>query len=258
MGEKSSMKLKDIDFNSIKQLHKEYVEKKRYKIDENILTEQILNYGHEHHDEKIVYFKATLINSFYSTRMGADRIYSAAIKICNSDLDFEKIIQEGPEKNLDKLSNFLDKVAKGKEYQMDEKEPHPYSFFTKYLAIHNRILHGNTFKSQFPIYDNLVERVIKHSDMYTEFCKSDDFKNNKNEKLGKDLRKYKNLYYTIKHFSEKMNFNFNFTDTDQVLWLLGKYIYPPRKNKEKQVIRNIDFLTSQQLIEEIKKELFPR
>lgn len=251
---KYSFKLPDdINFREIKELHDKYSIKLRYSIDENILKKAINHYGNEHKDIEIVYFKSTLINSFYSTRMGADLVYFAAKKICDFDLDLGKIICEGPtESNLDSLSGLLNKISEDAVAKANEKGYHPYSFFTKYIAIHNRILHGNTVKSKFPIYDNLVEKVIKHLDIYEKFCKSSDFTN-----VGKDLRIYKNLYYTIKYFAGKMNFD-NFTDTDQVLWLLGKYIYPPRKNKEKQVIRNIDFSTSQQLIEEIKKELFPR
>lgn len=200
----------------INDMYKKYMKvSKRYALDEALLDRQITSNSHTK-DE--AYFKATLINSFYSTRMGADRVYSAAQKIESKKELIQKIIDYGIQNNLEAITKFFEKEEEKETY-------HPYSFFTKYLAIHRRILKQ---KYDLPIYDSFVEKIIKHSDLYhakefNKYLKEND--------CTKNFKHYNTLYRTIEYFANKLTKG-NFTDLDHILWLLGKTIYGEGKTLE--------------------------
>ena len=210
------MKMKNIELKKeycekIKEQYERYVKiSERYNADGELLKKHITNNSHTSSE---AYFKATLNSSCYSTRMGADRIYAAAQKIKDKKETIGKIIDEGPEKHLNFLTKFLLKEKDTKQYL-------PYSFFTKYFAIHQMYV-GKGKQVNCPIYDSFVEKVIKHSDIYEE----DDFKKYREENdCNRNLRNYKNLYWTIQYFADKLTEG-NFTDLDHILWLLGKTIF---------------------------------
>lgn len=225
MSTNKSIKLKGKEFKTLLKLHKKYIKyRKRYETDEDLLRKHIKEFLHEHTDLSVVYFKSTLINSFFSTRMGADLVYNTAEKICKVEIDLQKIIEDGPENHLEELTSSFDK-KNGPQI----KNYHPFSFFTKYLAIHSKVLSTN---SKFPIYDHLVEKVIKNSDLYSEFTKSKDYKDSQ---CGRNLKKYKNLYYTLKYFSKHTKCDFS--SLDKVLWLIGKAKFSKNKDPELKSIK---------------------
>lgn len=217
----------------INDMYKEYMEvSKRYATDEALLDRQITSNSHTK-DE--AYFKATLINSFYSTRMGADRVYAAAQKIESKKELIQKIIEYGIQDNLEEITKFLEKEEEKKTY-------HPYSFFTKYLAIHRRLLGEK--KHDLPIYDSFVEKIIKHSDLYH---KEEFNKYLKANHCTKNFKHYNTLYWTIQYFAQKLTQG-DFTDLDHILWLLGKTIYGGGKTLD-------DFNSNKDIEDAIKESI---
>lgn len=230
----------------IKELYDGYMRvSKRYSMDEDLLDRKITSNSHTK-DE--AYFKATLINSFYSTRMGADYVFAAANKISDENELLTQIIDKGinedDEDTWTKLDRFFTKMPKEKineEKGNKADNYHPYSFFTKYLAIHRRILKQ---KHDLPIYDSFVEKIIKHSDLYhekefTEYLKEHG--------CAKNFKHYDTLYWTIKYFAKELTEG-NFTDLDHILWLLGKTIYGGGKTLD-------DFNSNKDIEDAIKESI---
>ena len=139
----------------------------RYAADEKLL-EKHLKYDN-FRDKNYIYLISTLINSFYSTRMGADRLYATAIEFSDHGKFIEQILnQDRPLNNtqLDRIQKTLCqklKLRKTEEKLRGEgKEFTSYSFATKFLAIHSKYSSiGKKYVSLFPIYDGQVKTVIK-------------------------------------------------------------------------------------------------
>ena len=217
------IKLKGKNLKPFLKLHQKYIlNRKRYEIDESLLREHIKRLSANHKQLQVVYFKSTLINSFFSTRMGADLVFDTAQKICGIEESLQQIIQKGPSENLEKLTSCFEQLKnKG-----GNRNYYPFSFFTKYLAIHSRILSKEDI-SKFPIYDRLVEKVIKNSDIYSQFTQS---KHYKDTHCGRNLKQYQNLYHTLEYFSKCTKCDF--TSLDKILWLIGKAKFSPNKAPE--------------------------
>ena len=115
-------------------------------------------------DKNYVYFISTLINSFYSTRMGADRLYATAMMLVENGKDIEKILkQEQPlsDEQLDMIQNISNKKLSLRKTEGEGNQFKSYSFTTKFLAIHSKYRKGGGYISLFPIYDGQVQLVIK-------------------------------------------------------------------------------------------------
>lgn len=206
-------------------------------------------------DKNYVYFISTLINSFYSTRMGADRLYATAIKFSRNGQFIDQILKcERPLNNtlLNKIKKTLcNKLhlrktetklrGKGNEFKS-------YSFATKFLAIHSKYsLIGGEYISLFPIYDGQVDIVIKKYklnkiEILKKFIEKFNFSNSKEwltfNQYCKD-NKIKTIHlddYT--QFYKLMNLlssstELNLSQIDRLFWKLGDEI-KKRKKEEKQ------------------------
>lgn len=198
----------------IKLAHQELLKKTRYSIDETLLA-QYINNSHILHN---AYFKATLINAFYSTRMGADLVYQAAKHIANHEKLITHIIRKDElnEDDLTNINEFCHQKLSRDRLDESKEDYNPYSFFTKYLAIHDRIVNKKE-ESKLPIYDTLVEKVIKSSDLFN----------------GKfNLRNYSSLFHTLDSIGKKYG---GFSSIDNILWTLGRFIFQNEQKKEIQL-----------------------
>ena len=218
---------------SIKSAHKELVTKTRYSLDESLLTQHINN----SHDIENAYFKVTLINAFYSTRMGADLVYQAARHIEHNQNSIKQIIQKNSidEDDLNNINIFCHKKLSRDKLNENKEDYNPYSFFTKYLAIHDRIVNKKE-ESKLPIYDTLVEKVIKSSDLID----------------GKfNLRNYSSLFKTLNTIGKDYG---GFSSIDNILWTLGRFIFQNKQKKEDQILtfkRRLSSVSIPELVKEI-------
>ncbi len=220
---------------SIKSAHKELVTKTRYSLDKSLLEQHINN----SHDFENAYFKATLINAFYSTRMGADLVYQAARHIANIHNQnlIKQIIQKNSidEDDLNNINIFCHKKLSRDKLNENREDYNPYSFFTKYLAIHDRIVNKKE-ESKLPIYDTLVEKVIKSSDLVA----------------GRfNLRNYSSLFKTLNIIGEYYG---GFSSIDNILWTLGRFIFQNKQKKEDQILifkRRLSSGSISELVKEI-------
>lgn len=219
-------------FKALKKAHEKLLKQTRYSTD-NILLEKNLN---NHHDLENAYFKAILINAFYSTRMGADLVYQAATYINKNKKNIAQLIEKSAleSKDLNFLDKFCHKKLSRDKSNLRSEDYNPYSFFTKYLAIHDRIL--NKKESKFPIYDTLVEKTIKSSDLFESKF---------------NLRNYHSLYNTLQEIGTPYG---GLTSIDNILWILGRFIFQNKDKKEKQ-ISNFNKYLSQNSIDKLTKDI---
>ena len=136
-----------------------------------------------------ILIKSSTLNDFYSTMIF--NIFEVAKNIYKWDID--ERLKEGD-------ITLVNDIA-----YVPALERRCYSFASKYCSHHN--------PNQFPIYDNYVDRVLRH------FRKVDKFAKFKNDDL-KDYVKFNSIlkefatYYSLEQYSLKQ--------LDRYLWLLGK------------------------------------
>lgn len=207
----------------IKLAHQGVLKGTRYFIDETLLAQHINN-SHILHN---AYFKATLINAFYSTRMGADLVYQAAKHIANNEKLITQIIEKDhiDKEDLKDINEFCHQKLSRDRLDERKEDYNPYSFFTKYLAIHDRIVHKKK-ESKLPIYDTLVEKVITSSDLFN----------------GKfNLRNYSSLFTTLDSIGKDYG---GFSSIDNILWTLGRFIFQNKQKKASQILTFKKYLSS--------------
>lgn len=207
--------------------HRKNLKRTRYILDEKLLADIIKNHLSDYKESKLeyVYFISTLINSFYSTRMGGDRLYEVA-KYISKYKNVQNIKSVIKIINKASQEKFLIKYA---NIDKESKKFKAYSFLSKYYAIHNRIIYHNGEFSEFPICDNRVEKQLKriihsvkndnkkyYSDVFVEKMKH--FK-------IQDIKSYDKLYNMlciiaeeINHTKRKNQVPANLTTVDKYFW----------------------------------------
>lgn len=140
-----------------------------------------------------ILIKTAILNDFYSTAIKAT--YSVAEVIFNLKIDPEL------EKNDVTIVNKIADATKNRE-NTNRRE---YVFSTKYCAIHKPQI--------FPIYDNLVARVLCY------FGRKDNFFCFKNKDL-RDYTQYVEIYHEFINFYGLKDFTLR--QVDYYLWQLGK------------------------------------
>ncbi len=185
--------------NSCLALHDEKTAKgARYYNDEDCLRKYCVNANHS--DFEYVYFISTLINSFYSTRMGAEKVFEMAKYIHQNSAMFNNIIQNNDTSCLNKIKKI------GNKY-------YNYTFITKYISIHSRY-HSPDNISKFPIYDSRVQAVLANYGFV--------------KKTSNKYRDYSVFYKKMSEIKDefiKQNISdMNFTKLDNYFWILGEKI----------------------------------
>ncbi len=192
----------------------------RYKLDEAILEKYVNKDEYLKSDLDYVYFISTLINSFYSTRMGGHRIYAVSQFISNyNDIT-----------TLEQVINIISSSQKSKiQIAKNGRKFCPYSFLTKYYAIHNRIINGCKY-SEIPIYDNSVDKSLKVIIHYVKNNKNDKYSNEFVKGISKyfikDIKNNKlfcEMIRLIRDEIDKSNYTnqpVTYTNVDNYFWLL--------------------------------------
>ncbi len=220
----------------------------RYKADKEMLEKYVDVEKIKLGNLDYFYFISTLINSCYSTRMGADRLFATAKLLKKHASKIHNILTR------DTLSNDELKTIKkicGKELELSEileaNHFHSYSFITKFLKIH--ALYGMK-REIFPIYDGNVKAVIKKYklnkiDTLKEIVNSENAKSKEDaikilEELEKEKTKTKTLdiknyvlFYKIMSILTIV-LGTNFHDLDQAFWKLGKDILDEQRKEKKE------------------------
>lgn len=211
----------------IKEVEKN-IAKTRYALDESILKNIIPKHKEDYlkSDLEYVYFVSTLINSFYSTRMGNDRLYIVAeyISQYRNIRKLDQIIKIINEKNINKfqLKNVDKEIKKPKSFKA-------YSFLSKYYAIHNRMLKHNGDYSEFPIFDGRVEKCLKQIIHNVKENKNTNYSKKFVDKMKvfyiKDIYNYEKLYNMLNLIVEEINITkpqkaipLNLTNIDRYFW----------------------------------------
>lgn len=223
----------------------------RYAADEKLL-EKYIKYDN-FRDKNYIYLISTLINSFYSTRMGADRLYATAIEFADHGKFIEQILNQNRPMNntqLDRIQNTLCQKLKLRSTELklrgEGKEFKSYSFATKFLAIHSKYSSvGEKYVSLFPIYDGQVKTVItkfklhkidtikefvtkfKFADTeewltFYEYCMDNNIKT-------VCLENYPQFYKLMTILS--LATELNFSQLDNLFWKLGDKIQRQENNK---------------------------
>lgn len=138
----------------------------RHVADDKILQKFIKNDDtvNKFRNKNYMYHISTLLNSFCSTRMGADRLFATAIKFSDHGKFIEAILNKQKPMNDTELNRIKETLCqKLKLRKTEEKEEsrefRSYSFATKFLAFHSEYL-SECKVSLFPIYDGQVKSVI--------------------------------------------------------------------------------------------------
>lgn len=187
--------------------------KERYYTEQDILKKYMNKEKYLSSEFEYVYMISTLINSFYSTRMGADRLYAVA----------EYISKNTNINNLDKVITVINNARDNLQYKNNNFGA--YSFLTKYYSVHDRYL-SNTNSSNYPIFDSAVEKcfknIIENKKQY-----STKFQDYLNKFHKKDLRDYRKFNELIENFLAEINSNVSEksltkTELDKYFWTVGR------------------------------------
>lgn len=148
-----------------------------------------------------ILIKASVLNDFYSTNIYS--IFPVAKHILSLNID------ERLKKGEPSLVNDIAKVT------IAGKERNFYSFATKYCSHHN--------PTEFPIYDNYVEKVLmyyKRVDKFYKFKRAD----------LKDYERFKEVLIAFKKFYNIDEYNLK--EIDIYIWQLGRKYFPNNYGKK--------------------------
>lgn len=157
-------------------------------------------------DEKIInlvcensnckpYLKATVIDACYSTQV---RRFSKLSEICKC-LETEEY-PAPKDCNEEQINKIIEEIRENKEI-----DKFPFSFLTKYFALHDR--------KKFPIYDKYVQMYI--------------------DAFGETFNKNKNTYYEFYKIMDRLKGNLDFEKLDNKIWYTAKLIQEIFRNEPK-------------------------
>jgi len=200
-----------INTKTVEQFNKwfgEYIKQTRYSTDEKILEEYVQKHIKSNPKPSFddIYTFVTLINSFYSTRMGADDCYALSKILHDNHAEIWNAITE---KRQD-----IDLVQKIIKQQQDSKRV-AFSFTTKYFSILSRFVVN---KDIYPIYDSVVANVL---DYY--FCKNS--KDNKKHSVSRCNSTNKKDYAEyVEIINELKPTPCTYKHLDNYLWTIGRLL----------------------------------
>ena len=181
-----------------------------------------------------------MINSFYSTRMGADDCFTLSkILYCNHTEIYKAIQSRKPKPGL--VQNIIERQQELKQ-QDEETKRVAFSFTTKYFSILSRFYDykdeniRETDKDLYPIYDSVVAKVLDYyfyvktnKKSHVSSCKS-KYKSNKDDK---GYERYVEIINGLKTKPYKY--------LDNYLWTIGRLvsdkIIEKLKDKDKKTKR---------------------
>ena len=181
----------------------------RYNIGDEVITSAIEDYPMNTSLAE-VFKKVVLINSIYGTAIY--NTFKIAEHICR--VEFDTKIQ-----NAD--ASIIDDIRSGHNIlTRNNNQRDLYSFATKYSNWHSQ--------ESFPIYDNLVKRLLPNLNNNLHFH---------NRFTQSDLDNYATLKSVIDSLIEFTNLqDYRYKRIDKGLWLLAKYTYK-RNELDAQIIQ---------------------
>ncbi len=186
-----------INANVIKKFNQQYnLESTRYAVDNVLLTEFVNKSIYKNAPFENIYHMVTLINAFYSTRMGADNCYEISQILHQDNNNIIDAVQQGDKQYVQTIVN----------KQLNQNGRVAFSFTTKYFSVLSRYCYNKDF---FPIYDSIVAHML-------DFYYRDK---------GKNLvsATHKN-YIAYCKYIEGLNSGAQYKQLDTFLWTLGGMI----------------------------------
>ena len=179
-----------------------------YRMQEEALDKLFTKLCPYNTDISDVLIKASTLNDFYSTSIFS--IYPVAKHICALDIDAR--LRAGD----------VTLVRDIQYVRVKGILKNNYSFASKYCSHHN--------PTEYPIYDNYVDKVLCH------FRNHDDFSDFHDVDL-KDYTKFKNILINFRSFYGLDQYNLK--QIDQYVWQLGKNFFPKSYGKKTRKTRYV-------------------
>ena len=172
-----------------------------YRLQEDALNRLFFVLCPKNTDISDILLKVSTLNDFYSTHIFS--VYEVARHILSLAIDAR--LKAGD----------ITLVRDVQHIVIDGAEKNFYSFATKYCSHHNPY--------EFPIYDNYVDRVLRHFRKNGGFCNFQD----------EDLKDYVHFKGVLKDFRAFYGLErYSLKQIDQYLWLLGKEFFPKKYGKK--------------------------
>lgn len=204
-GEKNgSANSKDINSPCVEEVEKYlkcWEKLENYRLQEAALDKLFFDTYPENKCIEDILVKVATLNDFYSTQIFS--VYPVAKRIMNLQVD--ERLKIGDLTLVNDIASVTMEDGSAKNF---------YSFATKYCSHHQPQI--------FAIYDNYIEKVLKHFRNTDEFCAFLDFELKDYEVFNHVLRKFQS-YYCLNHYTLKQ--------LDRYLWLLGKEKFPRKYYK---------------------------
>lgn len=185
----------------------------KYEEQEKALKEIFKNPSHENVAQVLI--KIAILNDFYSTNIFYTfEMAKHIMNIHKNEINIKKALEDGNVDLVEKIANIPieNKEGKLKKYCF-------YSFASKYCSHHN--------EEKFPIYDNLVSKVLLAFNKYWNFSKGLKIEE-------KDLRDYKRFKAVLEDFKTYHNLSYSFKELDKCLWQIGKKEADEQREREKK------------------------
>ena len=165
-------------------------------------------------EKKSIYFKSTILNLFYSTRMSEKALISIAQRIYNINHNYTTENNVGlvdyllfEEKDEDKYLQLVNLIAYKKEE--NDMAGNCYSFASKYCSWHHQ--------NRFPIFDSLAKGLI---------CRLMNVESEGTGFTTFSINDYSEYYKLYREFMKDFNINSkSFKEVDKYLWKYAKTIF---------------------------------
>ena len=176
----------------------------RYNVDEGVLGNFVPEQIHEKSTFEKIYIITTLINSFYSTRMGADDCWNRAELLTKEHARIWPAIHKANVKTVQYIIN----------QQKKSKRPVGFSFTTKYFSILSRHIAGQDI---YPIYDSKVAKLLDYY-FYVKNGRRGS-KHSVSKFNNTNVKDYESYYTMMAELVESCGVSYK--DLDNYLWRLG-------------------------------------
>ncbi len=176
---------------------------RRYYIDEEILEDLVPKFIKKDSSFKDIYTIVTLINSFYSTRMGPDDCFARANLLFDNH---NKIWDAIHKLNVDMVQHIIDLQTQG-------DRPVSFSFTTKYFSILSRYIAKHDI---YPIYDSKVAKLLDYYFYQQNHAHTKHRVSGCNTPTVKDYVTYYNIISEI-----MASCKVSYKELDNYLWQLG-------------------------------------
>lgn len=197
-------------------------EDKRYSFDNKVLKKLFAD-GLKQEKEDF-YIQVVMLNSSYSTRMGADECYKMADYLVRNK-ELRQAINSG---KISQAVSFIDQMKNDvtTNKKSDSLSKFYYSFITKLFSNVQRYS-SNSEKDDFPIFDNIVCRMLK---LFKKLGLIDIA-------AGFDFMDYAQYAGLMRGLKDSLDADVTYKELDNYMWWTGKKIETAMKKiaEKKQI-----------------------